>query len=1024
MRRSTLAMLGYVCACHAMAAQVEVVSAQAGCVSTASDDGAYHFENDSLRVSVHRDQPAWDVLDKRSGRLWRQAPAKGRRTWRLPIARRSAAVQMDANLAEWADAGIAVHNGSDAAQGTGRFHSAWDDEGLWLAADVVDEKVTGLVDGVPQWHVDGIELWIGREQWGLIPNGDELVVSCWTTPAMAQGCRGVARVDGGGWQMELLVPWAVIRAVDARAAAGRQFLLAFGINNADGSPQRQSQYFYPPGYKHKQFMTHALAELKGATEVAAPFLGDERLDGPRLRSITPLPTPAKGVEIALDYPGQQGDDIPLTARLWLLPGAGDLAFELSGAEELSFKELAYPAPMVLEEVTGRLVIPQMAGLLFGVDELQWDGRVIGGNLSMPWYGQTDLARGDGVITIIQTADDARFIGAKVPTAAGDRLSVQMVFEPQLGRFGYTRRLLFHFAGEGSYTALAKRYRAYAKETGLLKTLAEKRRQRPSIDKLVGAVNIYGSHWANIEELHQRGIERALVSGMSENAQQMLDWGYLPGRYDIYTDLYDPHTPPGKWERCEGFSFPDDVVKKADGSNHAGWCPWTDPKTGEKIPSYVICWKRGLEVLKEKMPKRLAQTPYASYFLDCVTSVGLYECYDPRHPLTRTRDREARVGQLGYLSDDLKLVVGSESGRDWSSHVADYFEGILSTASFFANFKAIHELPFASCEPTERYLEYGINPARRVPLYQLVYGDCMETTWRWGDNTHRMPALWWQKELVEMIHAGMPTFVLWDVQQELFWGNVDRFVDTYNRVCRWRRAVGYSEMLRHERLSDDGLVQRSSFANGAAITVNFAPESRMADGVAMPRYSYLLTGDPEILVGLPVGVPVKQDDRWSPKPHVMPAGTDFESRPNRWRAGEGSVMELQGAIVHGGAVAARLVGNDVAGWTYASGPHVPLEPGKEYLVRGWVRVDEVEPADAAPGFKCGLYRDGKWLHNEYTRRYDLSKMGAWQLLESRFKVPEGATSGHLALETRMRTPVSIRLHFDDVELVELDGAPRD
>ncbi|MGI5924584.1 MAG: glycoside hydrolase [Lentisphaeria bacterium] len=1003
--------------------------ATAGNASAAGDDGAYyHFENDNLRVSVHRDQPVWDVLDKRSGRLWRQATAKSHEVWQVPIARRSATVQLDADLAEWRDAGMAVNNGRDGAPGSGRFHVVWDDEGLWFAADVVDEKVTGLVDGVPQWHVDGIELWIGREQWGLIPNGDELVISCWTNPAMAAGCRGAAKIGGRGWQMELLVPWSQIKAFTAKAAAGRQFLLAFGINNAEGGPKRQSQYFFPPGYKHKQFMTHAMAKLTDETVVAAPFLAELRVGSPQLRGISPLPKPAQGVEIALDYPQEGGDSIALTAKLWLLPGAGDLAFELSGDADMSFKEIAYPAPIILEELTGRLVIPQMAGLLFGVDELEWNGKAIGGNISMPWYGQTDLARGDGVITIIQTADDCcgrgLFRGVKVAGASGDRLSVQPVWEPQKGRFGYTRRLLFHFAHEGSYTALAKRYRAYAKETGLLKTLVEKRRERPNIDRLVGAVNIYGNHWANIEELHRRGVERAMVSGLYDKAQQMRDWGYLPGRYDIYTDLYDPQIPPGKWERCEGFAFPDDVVKKADGTNQIGWCPWTDPKTGEKHPSYVICWTRGLEVLKEKMPKRLAQTPYGSYFLDCVTSTALYECYDPRHPLTRTQDREARVAQMGYLSNELGLIVGSESGRDWGAHVADYFEGIMSSASFFANFKAIHAMPFVSCEPTERYLEYGINPARRVPLYQLVYGDCMETTWRWGDNTHRMPGIWWQKELLEMLHAGMPTFVLWDVQQELFWGNVDRFVDTYNRVCRWRRAVGYSEMLRHERLSDDGLLQRSSFANGAAITVNFAPESRVVDGVTMPRYSYLLTGDLKILAGLPVGVPMQQDDSWSPKPFVMPAGTDFESKPLRWRAAADSVLTPQGDIVHGGAVAAKLVGKEVAGWTYALGPSVPLKSGKSYLMRGWVRVDAVEPAEAAPSFKCGLYRDGKWFHNEYGSRYDLSKMGTWQLLEGRFTVPEGNITGHLALEKRLRAPVSITLYFDDVELIELDDVAKD
>jgi hypothetical protein len=83
------------------------------------------------------------------------------------------------------------------------------------------------------------------------------------------------------------------------------------------------------------------------------------------------------------------------------------------------------------------------------------------------------------------------------------------------------------------------------------------------------------------------------------------------------------------------------------------------------------------------------------------------------------------------------------------------------------------------------------------------------------------------------------------------------------------------------------------------------------------------------------------------------------------------------------------------------------------------VDAVEPAEAAPSFKCGLYRDGKWFHNEYGSRYELRKMGTWQLLEGRFTVPEGNITGHLALEKRLRAPVSITLYFDDVELIELD-----
>jgi len=193
---------------------------------------------------------------------------------------------------------------------------------------------------------------------------------------------------------------------------------------------------------------------------------------------------------------------------------------------------------------------------------------------------------------------------------------------------------------------------------------------------------------------------------------------------------------------------------------------------------------------------------------------------------------------------------------------------MNTAAFFANPKEIHQMPFASLEPGPRfgrYEEYGANPRRQVPLFQLVYGDCCETTYRWGDNSHRMPAIWWKKDLLAMIHAAMPTWVLWKPQQELFKNNFDRFKACYDNVCQWRRAVGLSEMVNHERLTKDGLVQRSSFANGASVTANFANESRTPAGDAtIPARSFLIQGDAAQLVGLPVGKPVQIHDDWQPR----------------------------------------------------------------------------------------------------------------------------------------------------------------
>jgi len=585
--------------------------------------------------------------------------------------------------------------------------------------------------------------------------------------------------------------------------------------------------------------------------------------GAAVRAVRALSSPQVGIEadIAVRAKGANAP-LPLTMRLSLTPGADDVACELSGDVGLTFEELSFPSPFVLDDPEGALVVPQNAGLLFRVDELEWDGKTLGGFMSMPWFGETDLASGQGYICMFATPDDVMYKGRKVRGAGGrDVLSAQPCFQPQKGRLGYARRLLYHFADRGGYVALAKRYRAYAQTRGLVKTLAEKKKERPVIDELVGAVNIYCDHFQNVEELKKLGIEHAMISGFTKDKVQKINaMGYLSSHYDIYTDLYAPDSPASKWERCEGFAFPQDVIKKADGSNQVGWCPYTDPKTGKKDPSYVACWTCGLRTLKEKMPKRLSESPFTAYFLDCVTATGLYECYDSAHPLTRTTDRETRVGQLDWLTRELGLVAGSEQGRDWAVPVADYFEGVMSTTAFFANPKEIHAMPFETLSPDPsfaRYEEYGFNPWRRVPLFQLVYGDCCETTWRWGDNSHRMPHLWWKKDLLAMVHAAMPTWVLWKPQQALFESETARFKACYDNVCRWRRAVGYSEMVDHERLTKDGLVQRSTFANGASVTVNFADEARtVAGGTVLPPHAYVIGGEAAKRAGLAVGVPVR------------------------------------------------------------------------------------------------------------------------------------------------------------------------
>ena len=52
--------------------------------------------------------------------------------------------------------------------------------------------------------------------------------------------------------------------------------------------------------------------------------------------------------------------------------------------------------------------------------------------------------------------------------------------------------------------------------------------------------------------------------------------------------------------------------------------------------------------KVVVPKALKTHPFLGRFIDVTTAEGLYECYDPEHPLTRAQKRECGVALLSYV----------------------------------------------------------------------------------------------------------------------------------------------------------------------------------------------------------------------------------------------------------------------------------------------------------------------------------------------------------------------------------------
>jgi hypothetical protein len=533
----------------------------------------------------------------------------------------------------------------------------------------------------------------------------------------------------------------------------------------------------------------------------------------------------------------------LNARIVMEAAKPEFTFSLVGEGALS-GPVRYPYPFV-SEPGDRLVVPMNEGISFPVEDKSIETfRLIaygGHGICMAFWGVTDDRQGHGVI--IETPDDAAIHLVRLD----DRLAIAPEWDAQKGQFGYARRLRYVFFDGGGHVAIAKRYREYARQKGLLKTLAEKRGENPNVDLLVGAVNIWNWDADPVQlatQMRAAGMERILWSrGGSSNALRTLnDMKFLTSRYDIYQDTMNPSNFPflaGIHPDWTTAAWPADIIRKANGDWQHGWA--VKGTNGIMYDCGVLCDSRALDYARARIPAELATRPYLCRFIDTTTASPWNECYDTNHPMTRTESRQWKMKLLDYVSRDCKLVTGSETGHDAAVPFVDYFEGMLSLGPYRVP-DAGRDMQRIWNDPPERVAKFQLGQAYRLPLWELVYHDCVVAQWYWGDYNNKLPSLWDKRDLFNVLYGTPPMFMfdkkLWETQKA-------RFMQSYTNTCPYVRATGYVEMTDHRFLTADRNVQQTAFANGVTITVNFGTTPfRLASGETVPPDGFRADGMPK------------------------------------------------------------------------------------------------------------------------------------------------------------------------------------
>ncbi len=512
------------------------------------------------------------------------------------------------------------------------------------------------------------------------------------------------------------------------------------------------------------------------------------------------------------------------------------------------KPLDFPLPFATRQ-GDRLIVPMNEGMGYPVDEAhQGLYRLIaygGHGLCMGFFGVTEDATGAGWMCVLETSDDAAmnaFRGADGLWLAGPS------WDAQKGQMAYTRKARYVFFDRGGHVAMCKRYREHAKRVGLYKPFTEKVARNPNIDLLIGAANIWrmgkgaSDPVALVKEMQSLGMRRILWSGGGSAEQIQALRGVpdvLAGRYDIYQDIMDPanHEKIGyKHGDWVTEAFPHDINWRGpNGDWRRGW--QGKAKDGTMIPCAVICDSKAVPYARKRISEELKVKPYTARFIDTTVASPWFECYHPDHPMTRTQSREYKMELLKLIGDS-GLVCGSETGHEASVPFCDYFEGMLSVGPYRVPDSGRNMLRIWD-EVPERLAHYQVGAAYRLPLWELVYHDCVVAQWYWGDYNNKLPKVWRKRDLFNALY-GTPPMYVFDIAQ---WNEKKtEFAASYKVAEPVSRATGYSEMTDHRILSADRCVQQTVFANGVVVTVNFGDAPyKMSDGSELPALDLKITG---------------------------------------------------------------------------------------------------------------------------------------------------------------------------------------
>jgi len=331
-----------------------------------------------------------------------------------------------------------------------------------------------------------------------------------------------------------------------------------------------------------------------------------------------------------------------------------------------------------------------------------------------------------------------------------------------------------------------------------------------------------------------------------------DAGYLISPYDDYMGLIAPGVRPD-WATSQRGRAPYEAcpIILANGQPRKGFM-------GTGFYANTFCVTNSL---KARVTALKTAAGYNSWFSDVSATGMVFDDFRVGHEMTQSQHAGANNAVQRWWSETVQVPLGSEVGNAVTSQGIAFAQGTQTpvigwgdpdldtdkSSPYYTGHWFPPEQPgkfFAPARTKAKYRALHFAPGVVLPLYQAVFHGSIITSHHWTYDNLKLSDVAQDRELTQLLHNVAPTY-------HLSAGSLRERLPIIKRQYRvFRRlhgALALQALTGFEWLSDDKRVQRTTFADGSRVTVNYDDANRKVGAVTLqPKSLHAVLGNGDTL----------------------------------------------------------------------------------------------------------------------------------------------------------------------------------